>query len=383
MVSSRPSGRNAVVQPRGARDRALVAKEAGASLRRFVGETCRRGPWAAVEARVEWTDRSGRRRTLLAAAARREGRASPDERFDLASLTKPFVATLALVLEGSGELPLATRLGDLFPAASHPLARLDLESLLRHRSGLAAWAPLPQLAHDRSSALARLLDGRWLATPGERYSDLGFILWSRAAEQATGLPLDELLRERVLAPLDLERVEPSPCQSIADVVSCPLDNRREVELAAALGVTLAPTGPPAKGVVQDGNARFLSQGGGLAGHAGLFADVDSVVALAREWLNPRRLLTPSLVERALAGRGEYALGWARRRLAGSAGPALSAEAFGHTGFTGGSVWIDPRQRLVAVLLGHRSTLDVDLNRWRRRFHRLAASDVAVANAAGD
>lgn len=380
-MSSRSSGSETVVSVRGERGRRPVHRDARAALERYLGETCRQGPWESVDARVEWADPFDDRRCSLAVAARRDGAPPAGNRFDLASLTKPFVATLALTLERSRELPLATRLGDLFPQADRRLARLALESLLRHRSGLAAWAPLPRLARDHEGVLAQLLSGEWLATSRERYSDLGFILWSRAAEQATGRSLGELLRARVLVPLDLGRVEPSPCKSTSDVVPCLLDNGREVELAAALGLPIDPAGPPAVGVVQDGNARFLSPDGGLAGHAGLFADADSVAALAREWLNPRLVLTSSLVARALAGKGEYALGWARRRVAGSAGRGLSAGAFGHTGFTGGSVWIDPRQRLVAVLLGHRATLGLDLNPWRRRFHLLAASCAATATVA--
>jgi CubicO group peptidase (beta-lactamase class C family) len=121
--------------------------------------------------------------------------------------------------------------------------------------------------------------------------------------------------------------------------------------------------------VQDGNARFL---GGLAGHAGLFAPAAGVLALAREWLRPQALLTRRQVERALAGTGPYALGWARRRVRGSAGAALAPSAFGHAGFTGGSVWIDPEQDRIFVWLGHRRSAASDLNAWRRRFHALAS-----------
>lgn len=360
--------------------RERVSTEATRRLDEFVRALGKGGLWASVEARVERNVRrpagrlAGRRGgsfEVAVAAAAQDGATAPGRCFDLASLTKPFVATLALALERSGDLPLAARVGDLFPRAAPALARRRLESLLRHRSGLVPWMPLYRLARGREGALARLLSGELLGGRRGAYSDLGVILWGFAAERATGRDLGALLGERVLAPLALERVEWRPRRR-GDLARCPLDNRREVELAAAQGIPVARAGPPALGVVQDGNARFLGRGGRLAGHAGLFADAAAVAGLAGEWLEPGRVLTPALVAHALGGDGEYALGWARRRVRGSAGPALTSAAFGHIGFTGGSVWIDPRRGLVAVLLGHRASVATDLNPWRRRFHALAA-----------
>ncbi|MGE5233111.1 MAG: hypothetical protein ACM3OB_03285, partial [Acidobacteriota bacterium] len=111
-------------------------------------------------------------------------------------------------------------------------------------------------------------------------------------------------------------------------------------------------------------------------HAGLFGDAAALLALGREWLQPRRVLTGRQVERALGGpRGLYALGWARGRIRGTAGPALDPRSFGHVGFTGGSLWIDPRRRLLCVLLGHRLDARSDLRPWRRRFHHLAVAQL--------
>ncbi|MEZ5313795.1 MAG: hypothetical protein R2862_09175 [Thermoanaerobaculia bacterium] len=91
------------------------------------------------------------------------------------------------------------------------------------------------------------------------------------------------------------------------------------------------------GVPQDGNARSI---GHLTAHAGLFVTADEMVALGREWLRPSRLLSDGARDRALAGGGGYGLGWARWSAEGSSGPALAPASFGHTGFTGGSLWID-------------------------------------------
>jgi CubicO group peptidase (beta-lactamase class C family) len=77
------------------------------------------------------------------------------------------------------------------------------------------------------------------------------------------------------------------------------------------------------------------------------------------------------VAAALDGGGPFALGWWRRRYRGGGGPALSPGSFGHTGFAGGSLWIDPERSRVYVLLAHRVDPAGDMNRWRRRFHAAA------------
>jgi CubicO group peptidase (beta-lactamase class C family) len=132
---------------------------------------------------------------------------------------------------------------------------------------------------------------------------------------------------------------------------------------------LARQAPFLRGVPQDGNARAL---GDLSGHAGLFATADEMLALGREWLHPGRVLTPSAVAHALAGEGPYALGWARQSDDGSSGPALAPGAYGHSGFTGGSLWIEPARERIVLVLAHRLSSQVDMNPIRREIHRLAA-----------
>jgi len=211
------------------------------------------------------------------------------------------------------------------------------------------------------------------ASMGQRYSDLDYLLWGFAAERRLGLDLAELLRQRVLEPLQVDGVAIAPGPR-AGVVPCLCDNGREVELAAQQRLRVAHRGPPSVGEPQDGNARFL---GGLGGHAGLFMSAEAALALGREWLRAlegeSRLLPRESAAAALAGRAEYALGWAHRRVGGSAGRALSRVAFGHLGFTGGSLWVDPESRTVLALLAHRRSPAVELNTARRHFHALAAA----------
>lgn len=304
-------------------------------------------------------------------------------RFDAASLTKPWMATLALVLDMQGTVRLETPLGEVFPAAVAGNRERTLEDLLRHRSGIAAWAPfavqMGKRLSDREAAAGFLLsESLWPETGRNRgafatYSDLGYILWGLATEKVTGSSLADLLDLHVTGPLGT-----APLGALAGnpppeaIVECRLDNWKEVELAAEQGLKLARQASFLRGVPQDGNARAARALGFLTGHAGLFATADEMLALGREWLRPERVLAPEAVARALSGEGPFALGWARQSADGSSGPALLPNSYGHTGFSGGSLWIEPSRERVVVVLAHRLASKIDFNPIRREIHRLAA-----------
>jgi len=329
-------------------------------------------------------------------------------RFDAASLTKPWMATLALVLDGRGDLPLSAQVAELAPEAAPELAGRTLEDLLRHRSGLAAWAPLavklrkrlgdraavrrflaqatpealgvrgrdlrPRAAGTVPSAGPALVPGGSHAQPrpSPLYSDLGYLLWGLLVEQALGSSLGDLLDRLVCSPLGLDPVGRRSLER-TNAVECHFDNGKEVELAAEQGLDLIRVRAFLYGTPQDGNARALRAAGVPTAHAGLFLCADEVLSLAREWMRPGRLLSDELERRALADGGPFALGWWRRSDTGAAGSALSQRAFGHTGFTGGSVWIDPERKRIYVLMAHRLRSEFDFNPFRREFHRLAAA----------
>lgn len=314
-----------------------------------------------------------------AAGEAREGvPAETSTRFDFASVTKTVMGTLALVLDDAGELRLATPVGEVWPGAHPRLARRPLSDLLRHRSGMAAWTPLYHRCRSVEEARALLVrggdEGDLLGARAGTYSDLGCILWGLAAEAATATPLAALVRARVLAPLGLSSIEPAPGPR-PDLAASRMGTGMEVRLAAKQGFIVPDLGPPPLGTSQDGNGRFLiglGAGGGVCGHAGLFGGARDLWRLGAEWLAPGRLLNPEGVAAALTGGTGFALGWLRRTLRGGAGRALPSSAFGFTGFAGNSFWIDPERKRVYVLLGSRIDPLVDINRWRRRFHTLAA-----------
>jgi CubicO group peptidase (beta-lactamase class C family) len=189
-----------------------------------------------------------------------------------------------------------------------------------------------------------------------------------------GRSLGELVPERVLAPLGLSGVEIVPGER-PDLAESRMGTGKEQELAAALGFQVPDLGPPPLGFPQDGNARhLLSLGwkGGVPGQAGLFGGARDLWRLGAEWLAPGKLLKPEGVAWSLSGGGSFAHGWWRRTLRASAGPALSRSSFGHTGFAGNSLWIDPEANRVLVLLSARLDPTSNINRWRRRFHAVAA-----------
>ena len=313
--------------------------------------------------RVDW---------VVSAGERIAGRpVRSDDRFDLASLTKPVVATLALALDRSGTFALDEPVGDRFPLVPRVLLRKTWRDLLSHRAGFIPWLPLYRKLRFPERTFARLCREDVLGAAAGTYSDLGYIFWALAVERTLGRSLGTLLKREVLRPLEIRgAVGPGRKRG---VVACVLGNGVEVELAREQGVRVRARRGPGLGEVQDGNARFLS---GVCGHAGLFATAEDVWRLGREWLRPgahsTSILTKEAVELALSGRSRLLLGWRRRRRSGSGGLALSPESYGHPGFTGTSLWLDPGADRIYVLLAHRTRTDVDMDAHRRRFHHLAA-----------
>lgn len=328
-------------------------------LQRFVGALVPREAVAAV-AMVGSADR------VLGTAQAGELPAGLKSRFDLASLTKPVVATLAVALHGAGRLSLTEPLGAVLPGAAKALAGKTLGDLLRHQAGLLAWLPLYHLSMTPPEAYPLMAGGKAQGAAPGTYSDLGYMLWAQAAEQALSTPLAELVADEVARPLGLAGLEANPGPR-DDVVPCPLDTAKEAQLAKGLGLRRVKVYPaPETGTVQDGNARFL---GGFPGHAGLFGRAEDLYRLGREWVRPGRLLSQGSVNRSLEGGGTYGVGWERWTPAGPGGP-VGAGSFGHTGFTGGSLWLEPRRGQVLVFLAHRRAPFGDFQRHRRRFHEV-------------
>ncbi len=303
--------------------------------------------------------------------------------YDLASLTKPLATTvLVLIARREGRLALDAPVGRFLPeTAGTWIAGVPLVRLLTHTSGLPAWVPLYGVATDREGWIRPLAGEAPASSPGTAvtYSCPGFLLLGAIVERVFGQRLAGLFRERVAEPLGLrDRIGYGPPAGVR-LAAPSLHSVAELDALAAGGYDGVK--PPPGNRPDDGNARFL---GGAAGNAGLFGTVDAVLRLAVEFLpgTPETVLTDE--ERRLAisnhtpgleqARG---LGWQLAATPGcSAGPALSPTAYGHTGFTGTSVWVDPQRRIAMALLSNRNHpvfRGVDLHPLRRRFHALCTA----------
>lgn len=302
-------------------------------------------------------------------------RVNPDSTlYDIASLTKVVgTTTAAMLLVDDGRLELDAPVSRYLPEFSGGRKdEVTIRHLLTHTSGLPAGAGT---WGTREEARARLVATPLKWAPGERveYSDVGFVVLYAALERAAGQPLPELLQARVFGPLDMESTTFRPA----------LDCR-----------TCAPTAwtgtAEIVGRVHDPIARKL--GGESAGNAGLFStarDLGRFAAMLASGgeLGGVRVLKEATVEtftRRQPDAGTRALGWDTRdeRGIGAAGLAMSAGSFGHTGFTGTSLWVDPERKAWTVLLTNRTyapRTSVAIQKVRRTVHEdvVQAADAVV------
>jgi len=279
---------------------------------------------------------------------------TPDTIFDLASLTKVVVTVpLALLLVEQGAWRLEDSIARFLPSLKWGKS-VTIRHLLTHTSGLPPWAPLFSLAKDKEEILELLASERWpaatpICAPGERviYSDLGYIILGLAIEKITGKDLAALGREWLFSPLKMQDTMFNPPKSLASRIAPTEDDPKRG------GVLL--------GTVHDENAWAM---GGVSGHAGLFSTASDLAIYAQMLLNDgcygatRVLSSPSVkLMRTLQTEGlneRRGLGWLiQGQSTLSAGALLSEQAFGHTGFTGTSLWIDPQNELIVVLLTNR------------------------------
>lgn len=320
--------------------------------------------------------------------------ATLDTIYDLASLTKVLATTLlAAKLIDGGRLELDAKVADILPeAARSAYGETTILQLATHTSGLPAWRPLYLLAEGREDVLSVILNTPPSAERDVVYSDLNFILLSFIIEKLTGQRIDGAAGELIFEPLGLRDTFYCPPNSMRRrTAASELGNQFERETCEKEGY-LAADGASEKadrwlrneliwGEVHDGNAYFMD---GVAGHAGLFSTAADVFVLAQQFLpETTKLLRPKTCE--LFSRN-FTAGKAEDRSFGfqlastkdsTAGGRISPQSFGHLGFTGTSLWIDPVKQAIFILLTNR-THDhglplVNINSVRRKFHDLAAA----------
>lgn len=293
--------------------------------------------------------------------------------FDIASLTKVVSTTSAVaLLVERGEMELDASVRRYLPEwRGEGKADVTVRHLLTHTSGLPSGLWLFGSARSPEAAVEQALAQRLVREPGSavEYSDLGMILLAEAAERAAGLPLDRFLARELFAPLGMSRTMFLPPLVLApEIVPSALTPERDFTL---------------RGVVHDGNAFRL---GGVAGHAGLFTTARDLAIFAQTMLNggtygTTRILAPETIEAFVTRQREEdtrALGWDTPSDLSSAGRYFSARSFGHTGYTGTSLWIDPELDLFVVLLTNRTFTGAsatDILRLRAAVHEAAARGV--------
>lgn len=304
-----------------------------------------------------------------------------DTLFDVASLTKPMVTTmLALHAASRNEIDLTEPVSRILPEMSREGAGgATWIDLLSHRAGFEPWYPLYIEGSDRESYLEAIARRPLAAPPRSRviYSDLGFLILQFALEHRLDAPLDALARQRVFDPLGMSESRFAPARMLrARIAATERDNAVERSMVAERGLSFSGFREGVIwGEVNDGNAWRL---GGVAGHAGLFSTAGDVCEFGRRLLFrdgfvvPAELVDTSL-ENATAGLGESrGLGWQLRSDDPSHPSApLSERSFGHTGFTGSSLFVDPARELVLVLLIsrlHPSIRSTSMRDVRRAFH---------------
>jgi serine-type D-Ala-D-Ala carboxypeptidase len=315
--------------------------------------------------------------------------ASLETIYDLASLTKPLVTGLFCArLVQSGELSLDSSVANYLVEFDRPDKRLiTVRQLLTHTSGLPAWRPLYILTHDQKDRTIGVIANEPLAyKPGERvvYSDLGFIVLGFLLQRLTGTELDRLAQRDIFEPLHLRRTFFSPNRAMqTEIAACESGNAYERDTCER-DIELPTYGGWRTGViwgeVHDGNAHFL---GGAGGHAGLFSTAGETLRLANQFVGGLSELlsreTCELFRQNMTANLNEARSFAWQLAAtkdSTAGPSLPPDAFGHTGFTGTSCWIDAESQRVFILLTNRThsrTLPfANINQVRREFHTLAA-----------
>jgi len=282
---------------------------------------------------------------------------APTTMYDIASLTK-VVATTTLVAklaEGDFAVPLDldAKIERYLPEwASGPQPewrhRVTVRHLLTHTSGLPAFKEYWRTSKSKQDTLARIFVEPLEYEPGtkEIYSDLGIILMAEIIERLTGRTLEDLAKSFIFATLGMKDTMYRPQKKLwPSIAPTEIDDTLRHRLV--------------QGEVHDENAFAI---GGVSGHAGIFSTAPDLAAFCQMLLNGGVYAHQRILRRATVAQfttpqqlsgGTRTLGWAVPTEGGSSGHYFSAHSFGHTGFTGTSIWIDPDRQLFVVLLTNR------------------------------
>lgn len=276
--------------------------------------------------------------------------ADPGTIYDIASITKLFTATAVMQLAEKNKISLDDPVARYVPLFGvNGKEKITIRQLLSHTGGLPATLPLYQLPGDREGKLALLFTSKPVAQPGSKmiYSDIGYIVLGELVRQVSGMPLSVYLETSIFKPLGMNATMYKPPSILRKSIAATEDQSAE-----SRGMVW--------GEVHDENAWAL---GGMSGHAGLFSTAEDLAKFGLAFMNQgewngKRILNPESVEEMTklqtgnipdAFRG---LGWELRQ-DWYMGPFAAKETFGHTGFTGTSLFVDPKRDVMVILLTNR------------------------------
>jgi CubicO group peptidase (beta-lactamase class C family) len=341
---------------------------------------------------------------FLASSARSgKGSANPSTLFDLASLTKVVATTpTAMLLYERGLLDLETPVSAILPEFTTDTAKdprryeVTLRMLLAHSSGLPAHENFFLKAHSRNELLKGALTTPLIADPATRaqYSDIGFIILGVALERLADESLDRFCQREIFSPLAMTNTTFNPPQEIRAKIPPTADERpwdKQATCGSDTPVRQLPEAQPQssgsqraapstfrqriiQGEVQDENASIM---GGVAAHAGLFSTAEDLAKFAHAMLNGGTpIFRPETVSlftsrQATPARTNRALGWDTPSNPSQSGKYFSPQSFGHLGYTGTSLWIDPARQLSITLLTNRTWPDCSnqaIKTIRPKFH---------------
>jgi beta-N-acetylhexosaminidase len=281
-----------------------------------------------------------------------------ETKYDIASLTKVVATTTLVAKLAEGDFPVPLDLDariDRYlpewgadPEQKEWRSRVTVRHLLTHTSGLPPFKEYWRTSKGKRDTLSRIFTEPLEYEPGtkEVYSDLGIILMAEIVERLTGRTLDDLAKAYIFDPLKMSNTMYRPPKKLwTQIAPTEVDNNLRHRLV--------------QGEVHDENAFTI---GGVSGHAGLFSTAADLAAFSQMLLNGgsygherilRRATVTQFTTPQQLSSGTRTLGWAVPTEGGSSGHFFSAHSFGHTGFTGTSIWIDPDRDLFVVLLTNR------------------------------
>jgi serine-type D-Ala-D-Ala carboxypeptidase len=312
-----------------------------------------------------------------------------DTIYDLASLTKPLVTGLlcAKLIE-TGKINLSDSISKFFPNFN---AEITIQNLLTHSSGMIAWKPFYLISDSRFQIPDLIAEESIDAKPNQSiiYSDLNFLTLTFLLEKLYGKRLDEITTDEIFTPLNLQDTFYNPPKTLQKRISASeFGNEYEKQISIEKG--FADRIPQSAfrnhqiwGEVHDGNCYFMN---GVSGHAGLFSTAEETFKIAQQFLPKstqllksetcslfRTNFTPNLNEaRSIA----FQLAATEKS---TASESLAKDSFGHLGFAGTSLWIEPETERIFILLTNRTHAHeipfVNINSVRRTFHEIATKQI--------